>query len=346
MDISEFRPRPMLVTKETMVEKPRFPVFDAHNHLLPGFGGGWDQRPVAELLDVLDQAGVTHLLDLDGMWSEEVLDAHLKHFKEVAPERFVIFGGANWSAWPEHGDHFGEWAAQRLRAQVQRGAQGVKLWKLLGLHVKDQKGQLVRISDPRLEPIWQTAAELNIPVTLHIADPVAFFNPLDNTNERWEELHENPDWQFPSPPFPPFLQIVNDMVDVVARNPATTFIGAHFGCYAENLIWMAETMERCPNFNVDISERIAELGRQPYAARRFFIKYADRILFGLDRPASVEDYQIYYRFLETDDEYFAYGPEPTPRQGRWRIYGLYLPDDVLEKVYNRNAQRLVLHRTQ
>lgn len=343
MELSEFRPQPALVTKETQALKPRFPVFDAHNHLMPGFGGGWDQRPVGELLEVLDEAGVTHLLDLDGMWSEEVLDAHLKHFKEAAPDRFIIFGGVDWSAWPEQGDRFGEWAAQRLRAQVQRGAQGVKLWKVLGLRVTDQKGELVRINDPRLEPIWQTAAELNIPVTLHIADPVAFFNPLDNTNERWEELHDNPDWQFPSPPFPPFLQIVNDMVDVVARNPATTFIGAHFGCYAENLIWMAETMERCPNFNVDISERIGELGRQPYSARRFFIKYADRILFGLDRPASVEDYRIYYRFLETDDEYFAYGPDPLPRQGRWRIYGLYLPDDVLEKVYNRNARRLILH---
>ncbi len=343
MELSEFNPTPALVVKETVVTKPRFPVFDAHNHLMPGFGGGWDQRPVEELLAVLDEAGVTHLLDLDGMWSEEVLDAHLKHFKEPYPERFVIFGGADWSQWDTHGDRFGEWAAGRLRSQVARGAQGIKLWKVLGLSVKDQRGELVRVNDPRLEPIWQTAAELNVPVTFHIADPVAFFSPLDNTNERWDELGANPDWQFPSPPFPPFLSIVNDMVDVVARNPNTTFIGAHFGCYAENLIWMAETMDRCPNFNVDISERIAELGRQPYSARRFFIKYADRIMFGLDRPAKVADYQIYYRFLETDDEYFAYGPEAMPRQGRWRIYGLYLPDDVLEKVYNLNARRLILH---
>jgi predicted TIM-barrel fold metal-dependent hydrolase len=343
MELSDFRPKPALVTKETVITKPRFPVFDAHNHLMPGFGGGWDQRPVGELLDVLDAADVTHLLDLDGMWGEDVLDAHLKHFKEAAPERFIIFGGVNWGMWPEKGDRFGEWAAERLRAQVQRGAQGVKAWKNLGLEVKDQNGVLVRVSDVRLDPLWQMAGELNVPVTLHIADPVAFFSPVDNTNERWEELADNPDWQFPSPPFPPFLQIVNDMADVMARHPGTTFIGAHCGCYAENLGWIAETMERCPNFNVDISERIGELGRQPYAARRFFNEYAERILFGLDRPASVEDYRIYYRFLETDDEYFAYGPEDPPRQGRWRIYGLYLPDETLEKVYNLNARRLILH---
>ena len=345
MELSEFRPRPALVTKETVITRPRFPVFDAHNHCMPGFGGGWDHRPVRELLDVLDEAGVTHLLDLDGMWGEDVLDAHLKHFKEADPERFIIFGGVDWSKWDEHGDRFGEWAAERLRAQVLRGAQGVKAWKNLGLLVKDQRGELVRVSDTRLDPLWQMAGELNIPVTLHIADPVAFFSPVDNSNERWEELAANPDWQFPSPPFPPFLQIVNDMADVMARHPATTFIGAHCGCYAENLGWIAETMDRCPNFNVDISERIGELGRQPYAARRFFIDYADRIMFGLDRPASVEDYRIYYRFLESDDEYFAYGPEEPPRQGRWRIYGLYLPDETLEKVYNLNARRLILHES-
>lgn len=343
MDLRDFRPEPALVTKVTEITRPRFPVFDAHNHLWGDFGGNWDQRPTSELIDVLDEAGVDTLLDLDGMWGEEILDSHLKHFKEAAPERFLIFGGVDWSHWDEQGDKFGEWAANRLRAQVARGAQGVKCWKVLGLSVKDQRGELVRVSDPRLEPIWQAAGELNIPVMFHVADPVAFFRPLDNTNERWEELHENPDWQFPSPPFPPFLQIVNDMADVMARNPATTFIGAHCGCYAEDVGWVGATMDRCPNFYVDFSERIGELGRQPYSARRFFIEHADRILFGMDRAPSVNDYRIYFRFLETDDEYFPYGPDPLPRQGRWRIYGLYLPDDVLEKVYFRNARRVILH---
>jgi predicted TIM-barrel fold metal-dependent hydrolase len=345
MDLHDYHPQPALVTHQTAVSKPRFPVIDAHNHLAPGFGGGWDQRPLGELLDVLDQSGVTQFVDLDGMWNEQTLHAHLKRFKEAVPDRFLIFTGVDWSAWPEQGDRFGEWAARRLRAHVRRGAQGLKVWKDLGLEVKDQHGQLVRVSDERLDPLWQTAAELNIPVTTHISVPVAFFDRLDNTNERWEELHDHPEWHFPSPPNPPFLQVVNDMADMIARNPRTTFIGAHVGCYAEDLDWVAQVLEHCPNFNVDISERIGELGRQPYSARRFFMKYSDRILFGLDRPAAPAEYQIYYRFLETGDEYFAYGTEDPPRQGRWRIYGLYLPDDVLEQVYSRNARRLILHES-
>jgi predicted TIM-barrel fold metal-dependent hydrolase len=341
MEYSDFRPQPKLVTKTTRIERPRFPVFDAHNHLGADFGGGWDGRPVAELLDALDAAGVRALVDLDGGWGEPILNTHLDHFKAAAPERFRIFGGIDWGAWPEQGNRFGEWAAARLRQQAARGAQGLKIWKNLGLRVTDQHGAVVRIDDPRLDPVWQAAGELRLPVTIHIADPVAFFDPLNGTNERWEELHAHPDWQFPSPPFPPFLQLVEEMVEVIARHPGTTFIGAHFGCYAEDLAWVGRALDRCPNFYVDISERIAELGRQPYTARRFFLKYADRILFGLDRPANPDDYRIYYRFLESDDEYFAYGPEQVPRQGRWRIYGLYLPDEVLEKIYFRNAARAI-----
>ncbi len=342
MKLADFTPVPALCRKETQVSRPKFPVIDAHNHLGSDFGGGWDQKPVAELLDVLDQAGVDMIVDLDGGWGEDILDAHLNHFKAAAPERFLIFGGVDWNAWPEHGDRFGEWAAGRLRQQVARGAQGLKIWKNFGLRVKDHNGHLVRINDPRLSPIWETASELDIPVTIHIADPVAFFQPLDARNERWEELHNHPDWHFPSPPFPPFLSVVNDLVEMINNHPKTTFIGAHVGCYAENLAWVSQALDRCPNFYVDISERVGELGRQPYTARRFFIEYADRILFGLDRPAHPAEYQIYYRFLESDDEYFAYGTGPTPRQGRWYIYGIFLPDDVLAKVYSQNAYRLLL----
>jgi predicted TIM-barrel fold metal-dependent hydrolase len=182
---------------------------------------------------------------------------------------------------------------------------------------------------------------LGIPVTIHIADPVAFFDPLDEYNERWEELHANPDWHFPSPPYPPFLTILEQFANLVTRHPRTTFIGAHVGCYAENLAWVGNLLDRAPNFYVDISARISELGRQPYTARRFFIEYADRILFGTDMGPDPEAYRIYYRFLETDDEYFNYGLSEIPGQGRWRIYGLHLPDVVLEKVYFQNAVRLL-----
>jgi len=344
MLLADYRPRPALVAKTTEVRRPRFPVIDAHNHLAEPFGGGWDQRPVSQLLDVLDEAGVRAYVDLDGGWGEHILQRHLDHFKAAAPERFRIFGGVDWSAWPEQGDRFGEWAAARLRAQAARGAEGLKIWKPFGLHVRDQHGALVTVDDARLDPLWATAGELRLPVMIHVADPVAFFWPLDAHNERWEELLAHPDWHFPSPPFPAFMTLMSQLADLVARHPPTTFIGAHVGCYAENLGWVGELLDRCPNFNVDIGARLAELGRQPYTARRFFIRYADRILFGTDLGADLAAYRLYYRFLETDDEYFNYDADEIPGQGRWHIYGLYLPDDVLEKVYYRNAERVVLRQ--
>jgi predicted TIM-barrel fold metal-dependent hydrolase len=174
---------------------------------------------------------------------------------------------------------------------------------------------------------------------VHIADPVAFFDRLNPENERWEELQAHPDWQFPSPPYPPFSALVGALARLVARHPQTTFIGAHVGCYAENLGWVGALLDRCPNFYVDISARISELGRQPYTARRFFLQHADRILFGTDMGPDVAWYRRYYRFLESDDEYFPYGLGEIPGQGRWHIYGLFLPPDVLEKVYYLNAQQ-------
>ena len=342
MKLSEFRPRPALVTRQTLIERPRFPVIDAHNHLGPEFGGGWAQRPIEELLAAMDAANVTTLVDLDGGWGEPILYERLDAIKAKAPERFRMFGGVDWSAWPEHGDRFGEWAAARFRAQVARGADGLKIWKPFGLHVRDKHGELVKVDDPRLDPLWATAGELNVPVMIHVADPVAFFDPVDETNERWEELHRHPDWQFTSPPFPPFLDIMEAFARLVARHPGTDFIGAHVGCYAENLAWVGALMERCPNFYVDISARLGELGRQPYAARRFFLEHADRILFGIDAGADVATYRTYYRFLETDDEYFNYGRSDPPGQGRWRIYGIFLPEEVLENVYRRNAEQVIL----
>jgi predicted TIM-barrel fold metal-dependent hydrolase len=341
MELESFRPRSALVTPITTIDRPRFPVIDAHNHLAEPFGGGWDKKPLPELLDRLDQVHIRLYVDLDGGWGEDLLNAHLDYFKTPAPERFKVFGGVDWSKWPELGEEFPAWAAQRLRLQKERGAEGLKVWKGFGLSVRDQHEALVQVDDPRLAPLWETAADLRLPVLIHVADPVAFFWPVDEQNERWEELGAHPDWRFPSPPFPPFLSIVNGLANLVAAHPRTTFIGAHVGCYAENLAWVGELLDRCPNFYVDIGARIAELGRQPYAARKFFIQYADRIVFGTDMGPDLEVYRLYFRFLETADEYFNYDPLDPPPQGRWRIYGLALPDEVLEKVYYRNAERIL-----
>lgn len=340
MLLESYRPQACLVSKVSPITKPRFPVVDAHNHLGEEFGGGWTRRPVEELVEVLDQAGVSVYVDLDGGWGENVLVAHLEKFKNTYPERFKVFGGVNWDMWKSLGDGFPDWAAERLTVQKKYGAEGLKIWKNLGLRVTDQHGELVQVDDTRLEPIWLAAGELDLPVTIHVADPVAFFHPLDETNERWEELNVHPDWQFPSPPFPSFSTVIEGLANLVRRNPRTIFIGAHVGCYAENLSWVGNLLKECPNFYVDISARIGELGRQPYSTRKFFLEYGDRIVFGSDFGPDMDTYRITYRFLETEDEYFNYNNGEIPLQGRWYIYGIHLPDDVLEKIYHLNIEKI------
>ncbi len=341
MLLKSYRPQACLVTKRTKVRQPRFPVVDAHNHLGEEFGGGWINRPVEELITVLDEAGIKMYVDLDGGWGEEILAAHVEKFKTSHPERFQVFGGVNWEMWKTKGDAFPEWAAHRLQVQKSNGADGLKVWKNFGLHVCDHSGQRVRVDDSRCDVIWQAAGELNMPVMIHVADPVAFFKPLDETNERWEELNAFPDWKFPSPPYPPFMDILEGLANIVRRHPRTKFIGAHVGCYAENLGWVGALLDECPNFYVDISARIGELGRQPYTARKFFIEHADQILFGSDFGPDSEAYRLVYRFMETDDEYFNYNTGEVPMQGRWYVYGLWLPEEVLRKVYYQNAEKLL-----
>lgn len=340
MKLLDFAPRTKLQLKQTSIHNPRFPVIDAHNHINAAFNPS-ESLSAQEFLEKMDAAGIKVFVDLDGGWGEEILEHHLDTYKASAPDRFVHFGGVDWSQWPAKGKNFGDWAAKRLQAQVKRGAQGLKIWKNFGLKVCDPEGKLAPVNDPRIDPLWETAAELGIPVLIHIADPVAFFDQLDEYNERWEELTAHPDWHFPSPPFPAFINILDQLADLVCRHPQTTFIGAHVGCFAENLSWVSDLLDRAPNFYVDISARISELGRQPYTSRRFFLEYADRILFGTDMGPDLETYRTYYRFLETNDEYFNYGTEVIPGQGRWQIYGLHLPDEVLKKVYFINAQKIL-----
>lgn len=339
MEIENFQPLPSLVTKNTLIKRARFPVVDAHNHLDDEYGGGWIHKPISGLLSILDDMNVKTFVDLDGGWGEKTLQVHLDKLKTKAPETFRVFGGISWEAWENLGTKFPDWAASRIREQVKWGADGLKIWKNFGLNVRDHQGMLVSINDPRLKVVWDTVADLNIPVVIHAADPVAFFEPFDQNNERWEELNNHPDWQFPSPPFPKFITIMDSFANLVESHPKVTFIGAHVAGYAENLTWVSKLLDRCPNLYIDISARISELGRQPFSSRKFFLKHSDRILFGLDQGPEKAGYQTYFRFLETDDEYFNYSKFDIPDQGRWFIYGLGLPDGVLEKVYSENARK-------
>jgi predicted TIM-barrel fold metal-dependent hydrolase len=215
----------------------------------------------------------------------------------------------------------------------------MKIYKSLGLNLKDKTGQLIPVDDPRIDPIWAKCGELGIPVLMHISDPKAFFTPIDRFNERYDELGERPHWGFYGDEFPEKEDLLNQRNRVIGHHPHTTFIATHMANLPEELGRVAMWLEEYPNMYVDIDARISELGRQPYTARRFMIQYQDRILFGTDTEPNAESYRVYYRFLETDDEYINADPSHH-RQGRWRIYGVFLPDEVLEKIYNKNALKI------
>lgn len=340
--LKDFKPRSALVTEDNTPKRARFPVVDAHNHLgywdpyvfQDGAPPGWTVKDIPATIALMDELNIQCVVNLDGGWGDQMKE-NLERYKEPYPDRFCVYAWLDFSEIDE--PNFGEKWAKELENSVRAGAQGLKIFKSLGLNYRDRNGKLVPVDDPRIDPVWAKAGELGIPVTIHSSDPVAFFWPLDETNERWDELHAHPDWHFYGEDYPPFIEPIEAQLRVVARHPNTNFISAHVLSYAENLKYVANALDTYPNLYVDIGERIGELGRQPYSTRRFIIKYADRILFGTDIPPNRSTYEIYFRGLETEDEYFDYGRN----QGRFRIYGVDLPDEVLKKVYAQNAVKLI-----
>jgi predicted TIM-barrel fold metal-dependent hydrolase len=348
--LTDFRPHSQLRARTRGApERPSFPAIDAHNHLGPTpFSDGWERRTPADLVAALDASNIAAIVDLDGGWGD-ALRRELEHWGPLT-DRVAVFAGLDYTMWPEHPD-FGAVEAARLRDAASVGARGLKVWKLLGLRARDAAGRLVPVDDPRLDPLWATAGAVHLPVIIHVADPIAFFEPLDVSNERYEELRAHPDWHFwptrtptrrAMDGFPPFDELIDGLEALVARHPATTFIGAHVGCAAEDLGRVHRMLAAYPNWNIDIAARIGELGRQPYSARELILRWPDRVLFGTDAPPDPAAWQVYARFLETRDESFPYDPDGGPgSQGRWQIHGLGLPDDVLGAVYAGNARRLI-----
>ena len=330
LKLTDWKPKSQLVVKETKILKPKFPVIDIHNHLR-------NLDNAEKYLEEMDKAGVWKCIGLDGRSANDFYKEHLRVSHGISKDRFIIFFKPDFSKIDE--PNFGAKEAKKLEEAVKMGCRGLKISKTLGLHFRDKTGKLVPVDDPRIDPIWAKCAELGIPVMIHVSDPKAFFTPLDRFNERYDELIAHPNWLFYGDKFPPKEEILAQRNRVFAKHPNTIFIGGHVGTLPEELHTVANWLECYPNFYVDIDARISELGRQPYTARRFLIKYQDRVLFGTDTPPKAEAYRIYYRFLETDDEYF----DPTGGhhlQGRWMIYGVHLPDEVLEKIYNKNALKI------
>jgi predicted TIM-barrel fold metal-dependent hydrolase len=337
LSLSQFRPRSMLRVSEHPVGKPRYPVIDMHNH--SQWGGSWQVTDIPGLVHEMDEAGVLAMVDLDGGNGDQ-LKTHLERFRGPYPDRFAIFATCNWVRHLPYND-FGDRLARDLETAVQDGAEGLKLWKDLGLTWRDNRGRLIPIDDERLDPLYARAGELRVPIVIHVADPMAFFEPLDASNERYEELSRHPDWHFYGPGVPTFDALLDQFEAVLERHPRTIFIGAHVASLAEDLARAISLLHRRANLYMDISARAAELGRQPYSTARFLTEMAGRVVFGLDDwPARAVDYRVMYRMLETQDEYFPYTGDPDAppgSQGRWRIYGADVPDAALRALYYETA---------
>ncbi len=326
--LSDFQPRSMLVTPVHEIKRAKFPVIDYHYHL--------DAQDPGHVLRVMDECGVERIVNITMQVGEQAI-ATIRRFQSAAPDRFHTIA---WMDWTDlQSPDFFERCIDRIEQLVERGACGLKIWKDLGTSLRDRNGELLRVDDERLAPLFEKAVELDIPVMFHTADPDAFFFPIDEHNERFEELAAHPEWSFYSSHFSK-EELLQQRDHVFARHPGTTFVAAHVAERSENLAYVDDLLLRYPNVYVDIGARSAELGRQPYTAREFFVKHCDRILFGTDLIPEPGMYRLHFRFLETSDEYFEY-PSHASRQGRWNIHGLFLPDEALKRVYRENALQLL-----
>lgn len=368
LSLVDFEPRSMLVTDVTPVDRAYCPVIDMHTHVSsvlervppPGHAlqGSGPERLV-QIVRWMDEVNVETLVNLTGGAGDE-LQKTVADVVHAHPGRIVTCTEPSYDRLRD--PDYPAWQADELGRAKERGAIGLKISKTLGLYLREggfresereegQEGPLVKIDDPRFDPMWDAAGQLGLPVFIHIADPDAFFTPTDRFNERWEELANHPRWSFYGDRFPPKAELLAARNRVIERHPGTTFIGLHVGNRSEDLGEVSSWLDRYPNFHVEIGARLGELGRQPRRSRRFFEEYADRILFGTDASpngTSVPQqdlvpamFRCYFRFLETSDEYFDYSPARVPPQGRWKIYGIGLPDEILRRVYRDNALRIL-----
>jgi len=352
--LKDYQPKSMLHVPETHVSRSRFPLIDFHTHLtwINRKGSGevvHHNATPEEILKVMDAKNVRIMVNLTGGYGT-LLEETMRHWQQPHPDRFIVFTEPWYSKITT--PNYSRFQAEQMEAAKKAGARGLKILKTLGLYLRENvtTGPLVKVDDKRFDEMWEAAGSLNMPVAIHVSDPEAFFLPTDRFNERYEELSAHPDWSFHGKDFPSNAELQEARNRVMQRHPRTKFVCLHTAD-SENLPYVSEYLDRYPNMYVDIAARIGELGRQPRMSRKFFDKYQDRIVFATDAtphgdetPQQIfgnELYEIYYRFLETEDEYFDYAPAPVPPQGRWRIYGIALPEQILKKVYYENAARLL-----
>jgi len=329
MSFEEYNPKSTLVVPEHPVSKAKFPFIDIHSHQFR-----MPDQDLSTLIKDMDAMNMAVMINLSGGSGARLKDA-IDNVKEHYPNRFGVFANVNFDG--VGSTDWGAKAAQKLEEDVNNGAVGLKVYKSLGLRNTDIKGKRVAVDDPRLAPVWEKCAELGIPVLIHSADPKSFWDPLNSNNERWLELKTRPGRKRSDTNPAPWQQIIDEQHRMFKKHPNTTFINAHMGWYANDLQKLGELLDDIPNMYVGIAAVIAELGRQPRYAREFFVKYQDRILFGKDSWVP-DEFPTYFRVLETADEYFPYHKK---YHAFWAMYGMDLPDDVLKKVYYKNALKIV-----
>ena len=337
-----------LTVGKTNLERAAFPVVDVHTHFF--IKGKHDAELLQQYVAMMDRNNIAVCVSLDATLFKR-LEQHRDFLWTAFKDRFVIFANIDFqgdgkadepATWSCNQSDFARNTVEKIRQSHRLGViSGLKFFKDFGLRYRNADGTLVSIDDPRFGPIWEVCGELQLPVIMHTADPGAFFEPITPANERFFELNVHPNWSFSGSDFPSRKSLHEARNRVIAQHPKTTFIAAHFGNDAENLEELSQWLATYPNLVVEFASRINELGRQPFTARRFFETYQDRILFGTDGPWPESRLRIYWRFLETNDEYFDYSEKQPPPQGDWRIYGLGLDAGILQKVYYSNAERII-----
>ena len=336
MSFEDYDPPSSLIVESNKTYRAKYPFIDVHNHQwnVPG-------KDLSGLVQEMDSLNMAYMINLSGSgWGPQAIkDAYFKNtmktVNESFPDRFGVFLNVDFESIDS--SDYATNQVNIIKDAVNQGAIGLKVYKSLGLNNKDKFGNRISVNDPRLDPIWAICGELNIPVLIHTAEPALFWEPKDKYNERWLELKQKPGrYRGDSDFVPSFEELLKEQHDVFKKHPQTTFINAHMGWMANDLDRMSDHLDKHPNVMTEIGAVLAELGRQPKRARKFMIEYQDRVMFGKDTYRKAE-YYVYFRVLETSDEYFDYYRK---RHAFWKMYGLNLPDSVLKKIYYENALKL------
>jgi predicted TIM-barrel fold metal-dependent hydrolase len=321
MEFESYDPPSSLVVEEHHVTRSKFPFVDIHNHQ-----GNMNTSDFNDLISKMDKLNMAVMVNLSGRGfrsSGDHLEKSIENIKNRYPNRLILFTNIDFTDIDNP-----EWAARttkQIEDDVKRGAKGLKIFKNLGMFSKDKSGKRIPVD-----------GELGIPVLIHVAEPKQFWDPIDSLNERWLELKTHPGRRHDNDPVK-WETIIGEQHNIFRKHPKTKFINAHLGWYGNDLKKLGGLLDQMPNMYTEIGAVIAELGRQPRAAKAFFTKYQDRILFGKDAWEPGE-YETYFRVLETEDEYFPYHKR---YHAFWRMYGIGLPDEILKKVYYKNAMKLI-----